>query len=218
MRSSCAARNLSYARCIFICQTSVKRENFNEFYCYCRNTTGDRLEKQIQKKKVTCSQLINLTPERKYLKTLEDLVAMFEADKHPKELPPPPPIVPQVNVSRSITPKPKNGKPQRQAGSNSLLVNPIPSGSGTLAKMLSPSTHTSMGSSRGSNDVSTTQKYTTKLPNADANLSLANLLATSKVETKVTMSKIKKVYAVYSKNTINFELNKDFVQDGKFQI
>lgn len=153
-----------------------------------------------------------MTPERQYIKTIEDLIALAESDKlarEPSILSVSVPSVPQITSTRTLQSiKPKNGKTSARQGSitsNSLLIsNPTPSGSGTLAKMLSPSTHsTGVGSaSRSINDGSSnaSQKFSNKLPTSDANLSLANLLASSKVETKVNMAKIKKVN---NKKTMN---------------
>jgi len=146
-----------------------------------------------------------IAPERQYLKTIEDLIALAESDKlarEPSILSVSVPSVPQIASTRTLqSSKPKNGKTSARQGpatSNSLLIsNPTPSGSGTLAKMLSPFTHsTGVGSaSRSINDGSSNsnQKFSNKLPTSDANLSLANLLASSKVETKINMTKIKKV-------------------------
>ncbi|CAL8129831.1 unnamed protein product [Orchesella dallaii] len=151
---------------------------------------------QKSSKKATITQSMNMTTDRQYMKTLEDLLAMAETDKQQKDVPVPtlpaaPTPTPQLNRTAV---KPKNGKPPRQSGGgNSLLATPTPSSSGTLAKMLSPSTHSSIATNRSSNEVSAnSQKFASKLPNADANLSLANLLASSKVDTKVNISKIKK--------------------------
>lgn len=156
-----------------------------------------------------------MTPERQYIKTIEDLIALAESDKlarEPSILSVSVPSVPQITSTRTLqSNKPKNGKTSARQGSitsNSLLIsNPTPSGSGTLAKMLSPSTHsTGVGSaSRSINDGSSnaSQKFSNKLPTSDANLSLANLLASSKVETKVNMAKIKKVNNIKTMNSQN---------------
>lgn len=143
-----------------------------------------------------------MNPDRSYYKTLEELITIAKADRLQQEPSGSSVVgaatasVPQISCTRSLsTPKPKNGKPagrQTGSGSNSILIsNATPSGSGTLAKMLSPSTHST---NRSINDGSTnsSQRVANKLPTSDANLSLANLLATSKMDTKPNI-KIKKV-------------------------
>lgn len=141
-------------------------------------------------------------PNKNLLPVLEEMLAMVVNPNIQKE---PAPVstvvapvvasVPQIASTRSLvtTIRPKNGKPTGgRQGTNSILIsNATPSGSGTLAKMLSPSTHSGGISATGASNSS--QKLYNKNANSESGLSLANLLATSKVESKVSLSKVKKV-------------------------
>jgi len=123
------------------------------------------------------SQSMNMTTDRQYAKTLEDLLIMAEAEKQQKGAPVQESspaatsiLTPQVKKTGA---KPKNGKPCRQSRAMS-------------------SAHSSIATDRDSSDASAnSQKFASKLPNEDADLTLANLLATSKVD--ITLSKSKKV-------------------------